>query len=100
GRFASLRYSDSGVSRSANDSRTSGMRLYPCAASARNSASVMMLQRYSQGMQRKAGRRLARDAGAAYEGRRQRQSPPRTRITGGWPLRLKALNIIAAGAVG
>jgi len=42
---------------------------------------------------------LARDASAAYKGRRQHQSPPRARIARGWSLRLKASNIIAAGTV-
>jgi len=55
----------------------------------------MMLQLLSQRAQLELGASLlARDAGAAYERRQQRQSP-RARMTRVPPLRLKALKLIA-----
>jgi hypothetical protein len=57
----------------------------------------MMLQRFSQRTQRKFwASLLARDAGAAYERRQQRQSSPRAQMGRVRPLRLKALKLIAA----
>ena len=55
------------------------MRLYPCAASARNSASVMMLQRFSLQLQRycRGVAVSARREARTHDGRRQRQSLPR-----------------------
>src|SRR5438874_2961983 len=49
------------------------MRLYPCAASARNSASVMMLQRFSLQLQRYCGASLS---SARRDGGRSRLAPP------------------------
>jgi len=40
-------------------------------------------------------RRFARDAGASYERRHQRQSSSRTRIARAGPLQLKASKLIA-----
>jgi hypothetical protein len=56
----------------------------------------MMLQRFSQRTQRKfVASLVARDAGAAYERRQQRQSSPRAEMARLPQLRLKALKLIA-----
>jgi len=57
----------------------------------------MMLQRFSQRAQLEFGASLlARDVGAAYERRQQRQSSPRARMVPVRSLRLKGLKLIAA----
>jgi len=56
----------------------------------------MMLQRFYQRAQLEFGASLpARDAGADYERRQQRQSSPRTRMARVRSLRLKGLKLIA-----